>query len=256
MKVILVSTKKAARLLFVFVLVFVSILFSHIPQDNAVSVFLATRRELPIYSVEVDEKRISISFDAAWGIEYTEDILRILKERDIKTTFFLVGFWIDAHPEMVKKIASFGHEIGNHSTTHPNMSKLSEAQIRTEIDITQSKIEKLAPDRAVRLLRPPYGAYNNRLITICRDMDFQVIQWDVDSLDWKEYGSEHMFRQVTQKVKKGSIVLFHNNAKYIADALPLILDDLIARGYEIVPISELIYKENYYIDHEGRQRRK
>lgn len=255
MKVYWFSTTKIVQIAIVFILVFTSVIYAYTQKDAAISVFLTESRELPIYSVETDEKKIAISFDAAWGIEYTEDILRILRERDIKTTFFLVGFWIDAHPDMLKRIAAEGHEIGNHSTTHPNMANLSEEQIRIEIETTQAKIERLALDRAVKLFRPPFGSYNNRLIAVCRDLGFKVIQWDVDSLDWKEYGVEHMYRQVTEKVRSGSIVLFHNNAKYIAQALPGILDNLIERGYRIVPISEIVYKDNYYIDHTGRQKK-
>jgi peptidoglycan/xylan/chitin deacetylase (PgdA/CDA1 family) len=133
------------------------------------------------------------------------------------------------------------------------MATLSEEQIRIEIETTQAKIERLAQERAVKLFRPPFGAYNNKLIAVCRDLGFKVIQWDVDSLDWKEYGVEHMYKQVTERVRQGSIILFHNNAKYIPQALPGILDNLIERGYSIVPISELVYKNSYYIDHTGRQ---
>ncbi|MGI6189529.1 MAG: polysaccharide deacetylase family protein [Clostridiales bacterium] len=256
MKVIYISRAQAIRTLVVLTLVIISIVYTQNTEYDAISVFLNTKRELPIYSVETDEKKIAISFDAAWGAEYTDEILDILKKRNIKTTFFLVGFWVDKYPEQVKRIASEGHEIGNHSTTHPHMSQLSSEQIRMEIETTQKKIEELAGDRAVKLFRPPFGDYNDRLILTCREMGFYPIQWDVDSLDWKEYGVDHMFNQVIKKVRSGSIVLFHNNAKYIVQALPLILDHILEEGYSIVPISELIYKDNYYIDHTGRQKKK
>ena len=256
MKVIYISRAQAIRTLVVLTLVIISIVYTQNTEYDAISVFLNTKRELPIYSVETDEKKIAISFDAAWGAEYTDEILDILKKRNIKTTFFLVGFWVDKYPEKVRRIASEGHEIENHSTTHPHMSQLSSEQIRMEIETTQKKIEELAGDRAVKLFRPPFGDYNDRLILTCREMGFYPIQWDVDSLDWKEYGVEHMFNQVTKKVRNGSIVLFHNNAKYIVQALPLILDHILEEGYSIVPISELIYKDNYYIDHTGRQKKK
>ena len=256
MKVIYISRAQAIRTLVLLTLVIISIVYTQNTEYDAISVFLNTKRELPIYSVETDEKKIAISFDAAWGAEYTDEILDILKKRNIKTTFFLVGFWVDKYPEQVKRIASEGHEIGNHSTTHPHMSQLSSEQIRMEIETTQKKIEELAGDRAVKLFRPPFGDYNDRLILTCREMGFYPIQWDVDSLDWKEYGVDHMFNQVIKKVRSGSIVLFHNNAKYIVQALPLILDHILEEGYSIVPISELIYKDNYYIDHTGRQKKK
>lgn len=256
MRVIYISKKKTAKILLVFCLVLVSVAYSINFRDKAITVFLNIKRELPIYCVERDDKKISISFDAAWGTEYTDELLDILEERNIRCTFFLVGFWIDAHPDKVQLIAQKGHEIGNHSTNHPHMSNLGKEQIIKEIETTQKKIEELAGDRAVKLFRPPYGDYNNLLISTCREMGFYPIQWDVDSLDWKELGVDHMYRQVTGKVKPGSIVLFHNNAKYTATALPSILDNLLEEGYEFVPISELIYKGSYDIDHTGMQKKK
>ena len=257
MRVIALSKAKTARLTLVLFLVLLSFLF----LDNSfgeqvretAAVFLNPRKELPIYSVETEEKKIAISFDAAWGAEYTVKIMDILEERDIRTTFFLVGFWVDKYPERVREIAARGHEVANHSTTHPEMSKLGREQMVSEIMTTQKKIEELAGDRAVRLIRPPFGDYNDLLIQTCRELDFYPIQWDVDSLDWKEQGVQPMVDRVTQKVRNGSIILFHNNAKYITEALPIILDHLLAEGYTIVPISELIYKENYRMDHTGRQ---
>ncbi|NLJ41831.1 MAG: polysaccharide deacetylase family protein [Clostridiales bacterium] len=255
MRIIYITRRKTAKILLVFCLVLISVAYFLNLRDSSVAVFLNSKRELPIYCVERDDKKISISFDAAWGTEYTDDILKILEERKIKCTFFLVGFWVDAHPDKVQLIARMGHEIGNHSTNHPHMSNLSREDIIREIETTQEKIVELAASKAVQLIRPPFGDYNNLLINTCREIDFYPIQWDVDSLDWKELGVDHMFKQVTEKVKPGSIVLFHNNAKYIADALPIILDRLIDEGYEFVPISELIYKDSYDIDHTGMQRK-
>ncbi len=255
MRVIFISRRKATRILLFIFLVSLSILYAQDNDLGAITVFLSNKRLLPIYSVDTDEKKIAISFDAAWGDQYTEELLKIMEERNIKCTFFLVGFWVDEHPDQVRKIAEAGHEIGNHSTNHPHMSKLSKEQIKMELETTQRKIEELAGDRAVKLFRPPFGDYNDTVIATCRELGYYPIQWDVDSLDWKEYGVEHMFKQVTSKVRNGSIVLFHNNAKYTPQALPLILDHLLAEGYEFVPISELIYKDNYYIDHTGRQKK-
>lgn len=253
MRLIYLSKIQARRLLATFMLILLSITFVNANESDTVGVFLNVKKELPIYSVQSDEKKIAISFDAAWGAEYTSTIMDILEERDIKTTFFLVGFWVDKYPERVEEMARRGHEVANHSTTHPEMSKLNQEQIVKEILTTQKKIEELAGDRSVKLIRPPFGDYNDRLIQTCRELDFHVIQWDVDSLDWKELGVQPMVERVTKKVDKGSIVLFHNNAKYIVEALPQILDTLLAEGYSIVPISELIYKENYRMDHTGRQ---
>lgn len=255
MRVIFIPGRRIAQILLLCILVGISILYVNNSEQDVISVFINTKKELPIYSVETGKKQIAISFDAAWGAEYTKEILQILKERDIKCTFFLVGFWVDHYPDEVKRIAQEGHEIGNHSTNHPHMSKLDKDQIRMELETTQKKIEELAGDATVKLFRPPFGDYNDRLILTCKEMGYYPIQWDVDSLDWKNYGVEHMYNQVTGKVREGSIVLFHNNAEYTTRALPSILDFLLEQGYEFVPISHLIYKEDYYIDHTGRQKK-
>jgi polysaccharide deacetylase family sporulation protein PdaB len=211
-------------------------------------------KKLPIYCVDTEEKKIAISFDAAWGDTHTKNILDILDKYDVKTTFFLVGFWVEKHPDLVKEISNRGHEIGNHSTTHPKMSMLSKEQIKEELETTSDKIEKIINKRPV-VFRPPFGDYNDTLINTASSLNYHTIQWDVDSLDWKEIGVEHVVDRVIKNTKNGSIVLFHNNAKYVSEYLPLILEKLKSQGYEIVPISELIYKENYSMDSTGKQRK-
>ncbi|RKD31810.1 polysaccharide deacetylase family sporulation protein PdaB [Thermohalobacter berrensis] len=254
MRIYLFDKKNIIRLLVLALLVSTSLIYSNLTQEEIISVF-SNKKELPIYSVDTDEKKVAISFDAAWGAQYTKNILDILDEYNVKTTFFLVGFWVDRYPEMVKEIHNRGHEIGNHSSNHPRMSRLSKQQIVQELKETEEKIKKLTGQRT-NLFRPPFGDYNNRLIQTCRENGYYVIQWDVDSLDWKELGVQPVVDRVTRKVKKGSIVLFHNNAKYVTKYLPVVIRKLQEKGYEIVPISELIYKDNYYIDHAGKQIKK
>ncbi|MDD3851275.1 MAG: polysaccharide deacetylase family protein, partial [Firmicutes bacterium] len=169
------------------------------------------------------------------------------------TTFFLVGFWIDKYGGVLEEIHRRGHEIGNHSTTHPQMSKLTAQEIKKELETTGEKIKAVTGKDPI-LFRPPFGDYNNKVIDIAQQLGYYSIQWDVDSLDWKEFGVEPVVDRVLKRVNNGSIVLFHNNAKYVSDFLPIILDRLIKEGYTIVPVSQLIIKDNYFIDHTGRQR--
>lgn len=202
---------------------------------------------LPIYGVEMKEKKVAISFDAAWGAEYTEGLLDILDEFNIKTTFFLVGIWVDEYPELVKEIAKRGHEIGNHSSKHPDFRELSKEQIAKELNDTNAKIEKLTGQKPI-LFRPPFGEVNNQVISVSEEEGFYVIKWSVDSLDWQEKGVQDIVDRVTTKVHPGAIILFHNNGKYTAEALRPILQKFKSEGYKVVPISELIYKKNYEID--------
>ena len=212
----------------------------------------SSSRSLPIYSVETEEKKIAISFDCAWGVDYTDKLLDIMSKNEIRCTFFAVQFWVEKYPEYVEKIISAGHEMGTHSRTHPYMSKLSEAEIRDELTTSIAAIEKLTGQK-VRLFRPPYGDYDNELIDTCADMGIYPIQWDVDSLDWKNLSATEIALRVINGAKNGSIILCHNNGLHTAEALPMIFSTLKNRGFEFVPISDLIYKENYTIDHNGRQ---
>ena len=149
-------------------------------------------RELPIYCVETQEKKVALSFDAAWGNEDTKDILDILKKQDVHVTFFMTGGWVEAYPDVVKTAQKLG---------------------------------------------------------------YFTIQWDVESLDWKDYGVDSIIKTVTEHkhLGNGSIILCHNGAKYTAQALEPMIVKLKELGYEIVPVSELIYKEKYHLNHEGRQ---
>ena len=240
------------RLLVILCVSLVFLVYVTVKTTGNIAAVFAPTKELPIYSVEIPEKKIAISFDAAWGNEYTNSILDTLDKYNIKSTFFLVGFWADKYPEDVKEIAKRGHDVGNHSTTHPNMTQLSQEKILEEINTTGEKIEKLIGKKPI-LFRPPFGDYNDNLIRICRENGYYAIQWDVDSLDWKELGVQPVVDRVTRNVRNGSIVLFHNNAKYISEYLPLVIERLQENGYEIVPISELIYKEDFTMDNTGRQ---
>lgn len=219
---------------------------------NGGSSVFGQEKKLPIYWVDTKEKKVAISFDCAWGNEHTKPIMDILDQYDVKTTFFMVKFWAEKFPEDVLEISKRGHEIGNHSSTHPNMAKLSVEDMTKELQGSSEAIEKITgkkPD----LFRPPFGAYSNNLIETCEANGYYVIQWDVDSLDWKEITTEQIVDRVTRNVKPGSIVLFHNNAEHVEDYLPAVLDKLKSEGYAIVPVGQLIMKENYHMDHTGKQ---
>ena len=222
----------------------------------AVAEASASSRQLPIYCVQRDQKMLSISFDAAWGNEDTQQLIDILGRYDVKATFFVVGEWVDKYPESVKALADAGHEVMNHSNTHAHFSQLSTDEIIADVTACNDKIEAVTGVRPT-LIRPPYGEYDDHVITAIRSMGMEPIQWDVDSLDWKELSAAEITERVTTKVQPGSIVLFHNAALHTPEALPGILEALLQEGYTFVPISELIlpgaYNADYTIDHTGRQ---
>lgn len=219
------------------------------------SLVTKTIKLLPIYGVDVPEKKIAISFDATWGAEHTPKILNSLDKYNIKTTFFLVNIWLKKYPEVAKQIAQKGHEIGMHSATHPHFTALTEKQMEEELKENHKMIEEITGQKPF-LFRPPFGDYDNTVIKTVDRLGFKTIQWSVDSLDWRDLSAQEIQERVLRQIDPGDIVLFHNNGKYTADALDPIIKKLKEQGYIIVPISELLLKGDYYIDYNGVQRKK
>lgn len=211
-----------------------------------------TARQLPIYCVERDQKVCSISFDAAWGADNTVAILDVLDEYGVKCTFFVVGNWADQYPAQAKAIVERGHELQNHSNAHDHYNALTSDEIIADVEKCNDKIEALSGVRPT-LIRCPFGEYDDHVISAIRSIGMEPIQWDVDSLDWKGISAQEIVKRVTGKVQSGSIVLFHNAGEHTPEALPTILETLIADGYDIVPISEILLEGEYTLDHEGRQ---
>ncbi|QUI22011.1 polysaccharide deacetylase family protein [Vallitalea pronyensis] len=251
------DTRTITKVIGILLIVLAIMMLSNLLIEKTIATLSASKKSLPIYCVETDEKKVAISFDAAWGNDDTDVLLSILDEYNVKTTFFLVKMWVDKYPEDVKKMIAAGHDIGNHSSTHPHMSKLSEEGIKKELMDAHDAVKNLT-GYEMDLFRPPFGDYNDKLVDTAKDCGYYTIQWDVDSLDWKEYGADHEVKTVLQHkaLGNGSIILFHNDAKYTPEALPAILKGLQDEGYEIVPISEIIIRDDYYMDHTGRQMKK
>lgn len=212
----------------------------------------ASRKLLPIYSVETAEKKACLTFDAAWGNEDTQELIEVLGKYKAKATFFIVGEWVDKYPESVKALHDAGHSIQNHSNTHKHYPKLSRDEIIKDLNACNDKIEKITGVRPT-LVRPPYGDYDNAVIEAVNAAQMTAVQWDVDSLDWKDLKADEMYQKVVPKVRNGSIILFHNAAKHTPEALPAIIEALQKDGYSLVTVEELLYKGDYTLNHAGRQ---
>lgn len=219
---------------------------------GAAEAYWTGKRSLPIYCVGREDNKIAISFDCAWGVDSTDEILKHLAEKKVRATFFTVQFWAEKYPEYLKKVNAAGHEVGTHSATHSYMSKLGEDEIKAEFESSCNAIEKVT-GKKVTLFRPPYGDYDDLLIDTSNAAGLYPIQWDVDSLDWKDLSASDIAERIVSRTKSGSIILCHNNGLHTAEALPIVIDKLRAKGFEFVPIGELIYKENYTIDSTGKQ---
>ena len=233
------------------ILLAAGLIFAVVCSPAVVGASAATRK-LPVYSVQRDGKYVSLTFDAAWGNEDTQQLIDILGKFGVKATFFVVGDWAEKYPESVNALSDAGHEVMNHSDDHAHFSQLSESRIIENVNACCDKIEAVTGMRPA-LFRAPYGEYDNKVIDTLDSMGIRTIQWDVDSLDWKDYDAATIYKRVTESVQPGSIVLFHNAAKHTPEALGDIIEYLQANGYAIMPVSELLLAGDYTIDHTGRQ---
>lgn len=221
---------------------------------NIIGNCMSGKRALPIYSVKTNSNYISLSINAAWGTSDVIPMLDILDKYNLKTTFFVTGEWATLYPSMVKEIHKRGHELGSHGMNHVRMSTLSIAEQAKEINDLTTYIRNLT-GYEMFLFRPPYGDYNTALVNTAYGCNYYPVQWSVDSLDWKNYGAEHLINTVTQhkNLKKGAIIQLHNGTKYTAATLETIIIKLQEKGYTIVPISQLVIKSNFRMNGAGTQ---
>ena len=190
--------------------------------------------------VRVDQPYIAMTFDDGPSAENTPRLLEMLKQRNIKATFFLIGQNAAANPDLVRRILAEGHEIGNHSWTHPQLSKLSDDRVTAEITKTQDAI-KDASGFTPTLLRPPYGAITPRQREwIENQFGLNIILWSVDPFDWKRPGASVITQRILSQARPGAIILSHDIHKQTVDAMPATLDGLIAKGYKFATVSQLI----------------
>lgn len=255
MKIYVFKFKSLVRIIAIAVIA-VALLITVLAINPRVAEVFNGTREIPIYYVDTDEKKASLTFDCAWGADDIPQIIEVLKKENVKATFFIVGQWAEKFPDSVKLIASEGHDVANHSYSHLRMDALDSSRIRNEIDNCGKALSEIS-GKKIELFRPPYGSYNDSTLAIAKELGYYTIQWDVDSLDWKpDISKEDITSRVLQKIRNGSVILFHNDTQHTADLLPSIISSIKKQGYSLVPVSQLIIRDNYDIDYDGKQKRK
>lgn len=186
-------------------------------------------------TINEEDKVVALTFDDGPS-KYTKDILDILKKYDACGTFFLIGNKVSFYGEVLREMLSEGNEIGNHSYDHKYLTRLSEEEVKDEINKTQDEIKRVT-GYTPTLFRPTYGGYNNTLKSY---IDLTFVLWDVDSRDWSVKSTEGIMYNVFKDVKSGSIILFHDNHEYSVNALPSVIKELKKQGYKFVTVSELL----------------
>lgn len=223
-------------------------------QNVAVTASSNFVNELPIYCVDTDKPVLALTFDSAWGDEDLEEILAILKKHNVPATFFVTGEWVDKYPEAIKLIDENGHEVANHGNSHKHMPQISQEEMIQEIQTCHDKVYALI-GKDMTSFRAPYSDWNDTVVDVAQALGYSAINHSVDSLDWKDYGVESIIQTVCEhkNLENGSIILLHNGATYTKDALDVMLTNLEEQGFSFVTVSELVYTENYSLDHTGKQ---
>lgn len=237
---IIISAKKLKRgvIIGAALIMLLGILYA---ESENINVF-ALQDPSAIYQVPTKEKKIALTFDISWGDQRLLPILEVLDKNGVKSaTFFLSGPWSKEHPELVKKIQEMGYEIGSHGYKHTYYSRLSEQEIRTQIQLAHSTLHEIT-GKAPKLIRMPNGDFDKRVLKIANELGYEVIQWDTDSLDWKNPGVDKIVQRVLSGAHPGDIILMHasDSVKQTHLALPTIIEELRKQGYEFVTVSELI----------------
>lgn len=237
----------------IYLMIFLSIFICKVdvfanPKDNS--------DKIPIFCVDTDEKKIALTFDLNWCEEdYLYPILDVLDKYNVKSTFFVMGKWIN-FPEGNKvkflEVVKRGHEIGNHSYQHPNFLQINRKQIEKEIVNTEKIIYDITGKRS-DYFRFPGGGFTGEGVKIVNENNLKAIQWSKDSLDWKNTSADFEYNRVMKNIQAGDIILFHNNGKYTATNLQRIIPKLQAEGYKFVTIGELVYKNDFFVNENGKQ---
>lgn len=197
--------------------------------------------DMPVFYVQTTEKKVAFTFDISWGRQTAVPVLDILKENNIKATFFLTGFWAKKQPDIAQRIVADGHEIASHGDAHVNLSQYDGEAIAKNLMTAHRDLEEVTGVQA-RLFRPPNGDYDDLVVATARQLGYETIIWSLDTIDWKNPGPDYMINRVNSNVAPGDIILMHasDSSKQIHLALPKIISDLRGADYEITTLGALM----------------
>lgn len=245
----LVFNKEKMKSYFVSVgTVVVLLVASLVLQNNVTNKSVQTSGSLskmPICKVETTEKKVAISINCIENMDNITNILDTLSKMKATATFFVTGEIVTKYPDEIKKIVGNGNEIGNLSNEYTSLKKMSKSDIEKQILECNEKIESLTT-QVPTLFRVPYGEYNNTIIEAVESNNMEIIQWNIDSLDYNGLTDEELWERIGENLSSGSIILMHN--EYLGDNLETIIHNIQEKGYEVTNVSDIMYKQNYQVN--------
>ncbi|SDD44588.1 polysaccharide deacetylase family protein [Sporomusa acidovorans] len=192
----------------------------------------------PVFQGNAAKPQIALACNVFWGEEYLPDMLKTLAENNIHITFFIGGSWGKKYPEILKDLASRGHELGNHSYSHPHPNNLSKEKNKEQIIKTEELVADVTGIKT-NLYAPPYGEYNNTVLLAAQELEYTTIMWSIDTIDWKRPPPDVIKERVLKKLHNGAIILMHPTAP-TAQALPGLITEIQKRGYTITTVSDIL----------------
>ena len=220
----------------IFSMLFVVLAFSY--AGGTLQVFNKAKGEEAIYFGDRASNKVSLMVNVYWGDEFINPMLKVFKEKNCTTTFFVGGVWASKNAEILNKIIEYGHEIGNHGYYHKDQNKISQEENYKEISQTHQIVKSLS-GLEMNLFAPPSGAYNDTTLSVASSLGYKTIMWTLDTIDWRDQDKNLITSRATKNVKGGDLILMHPT-KETLNALPDIIDTLKAKGLEITPVTETL----------------
>ncbi|WP_085993618.1 polysaccharide deacetylase family sporulation protein PdaB [Oceanobacillus senegalensis] len=229
--------RRFKRWLLIAILAFASALFLWISDNGAFS----KDKPVAITKGSSDEPNIGLTFNISWGDERIHDILEQLEKNQTQATFFVSGEWAERHPTILEKISEGNHELGMLGYRYKSYIDQEIEQVRSDLISAKEVFEKLGYED-MELLRPPNGHFDEEILKLAEEMNFQVVHWNINPNDWKNPGTQVIVDKVMKETKNGDIILLHasDSVKQTSEALETILPGLKNKGFQFVPISEII----------------
>ncbi len=230
MTVFIIIKRSQLILVLVILVILLLVLLVRVPKSQPVTG--------PIFQGNVEKKAVAFCINVAWGNEYIPSILEILKNNNCHATFFFVGTWVRDFPDLGRKIAHDGHEIGNHGYYHVHPAKLNKTELQKLILDNEAILVKEF-NRAEKLFAPPYGEFNDKIVQYASEIDYKTIMWTIDTIDWQTPTSQTFLNRVLTKLENGALILMHPT-EVTAKTLSVLIQEIKKRGFSIVTVSEIL----------------
>ncbi|MFZ5353771.1 MAG: polysaccharide deacetylase family protein [Bacillota bacterium] len=231
-RIVLISKKKALAII---LLIFLLIVFLYSIKQITINTMNIYD---PVYKGKGDQNEIAFACNVVWGNEYISDMLDILKQHNIKISYFIGGQWASKYPELLTEIYKEGHELGNHGYMHLRHSQLSSEDNKKEILRTEAVVQKITGVKT-NLFAPPYGDLNDLVVDAAEALNYRVIMWSIDTIDWNTKDYNKIIERIDKKHHNGAIILMHPT-KVTIEALPNMIEKLKSYGYKITTVSEVL----------------